>query len=129
MGKGIALTFKNKYPKMFIQYQAECKLGFLKPGNFTQYNISDNEVIWNLATKNDWRKPSEYKWIESSLKQIRKCLLARNINRPDLENSLVMPAIGCGNGSLDWAVVKDMIQEVLGDLPNRIVVFEPNKGF
>lgn len=32
MGKGIALEFRRRYPKMFEQYQSICKKGELQPG-------------------------------------------------------------------------------------------------
>ncbi len=38
MGKGIALQFKNKYPKMYSEYRARCKDGLFNPGDVFDYN-------------------------------------------------------------------------------------------
>jgi hypothetical protein len=38
-----------------------------------------------------------------------------------------MPALGCGNGGLDWTRVKPMVVDTLGSLQNTIYVFEPEK--
>ena len=38
-----------------------------------------------------------------------------------------MPALGCGNGNLDWEVVKPIIEEKLSHLKDvNIIVFEPS---
>jgi len=37
-----------------------------------------------------------------------------------------VPPLGCGNGGLDWAVVKPLILDALADLPKgRVMLFEP----
>ena len=49
------------------------------------------------------------------------------------EDSIVtLPALGCGHGSLDWNIVKDMICHYLHEVEAKILVFEPsssNKNF
>ena len=68
MGAGVALQFKNKYPRMFEEYARECSLGKVKIGKPHVWN--DNEMfslsptIINFPTKDDWKKPSEYEFIE-----------------------------------------------------------------
>ena len=32
MGAGVALAFKRRNPEMFKQYQADCKVGKVRPG-------------------------------------------------------------------------------------------------
>jgi hypothetical protein len=36
-----------------------------------------------------------------------------------------MPALGCGNGGLDWKVVRPMIEKYLAELDISIWVYEP----
>ena len=38
MGKGIAETFKKKYPQMFQDYKNRCEAGQLKPGRPYYYH-------------------------------------------------------------------------------------------
>jgi O-acetyl-ADP-ribose deacetylase (regulator of RNase III) len=40
--------------------------------------------------------------------------------------SIAIPALGAGNGGLDWQAVKPKIEQALGDLDGvDILVFEP----
>ena len=72
---------------------------------------------FNFPTKDDWRNPSEYSYIGSGLRWLREYLL----HSPGL--SIAIPALGCGYGGLDWAVVEGMIRSALGDLENEILLF------
>lgn len=118
MGKGVALEFKNRYPAMFFAYRAACARGDLRIGTIHVWHRD----VWiiNLPTKKDWRNTSEYECIEAGLIALRNYL--REQSRA---YSVAMPPPGCGNGGLDWARVKPMIEKTLGSLPNTIYVFEP----
>jgi O-acetyl-ADP-ribose deacetylase (regulator of RNase III) len=123
MGKGIALAFKNAFPFNFEVYRRACKDGTLKVGTLLAVEdrnlIYGNKVIINLPTKTDWRKPSEYSYIELGLAALRKLLETTQLK------TLAMPALGCGNGGLDRQLVKPMILASLGDLDVDIRVYEP----
>jgi len=123
MGKGLAKHFKIRFPSMFRAYQGICKGGKLKPGYIHEYIYNEQQHrIWNLATKDDWRSPSQYRWIEQGLKSI----VAKLEQLPTGQNILI-PALGCGNGGLQWTKVKEMIERQLTDLPHHIYVFKPEK--
>ncbi|WP_292754265.1 hypothetical protein [Nostoc sp. NMS4] len=37
-----------------------------------------------------------------------------------------MPALGCGNGGLNWADVKPLIESAFAQLPDvQVIIFEP----
>jgi O-acetyl-ADP-ribose deacetylase (regulator of RNase III) len=63
--------------------------------------------------------PSRYEYIESGLTALVAYLKDHPIK------SLAMPALGCGNGGLDWGKVKHMIEQHLGNLDIAIWVYEP----
>jgi archaellum component FlaC len=44
-------------------------------------------------------------------------------DKPHLKVSL--PALGCGNGGLDWEIVSSMIKDELSSVNADIMVFEP----
>ena len=119
MGAGVALTFKNKYPSMFKDYQKECKKGNLNPGKIYIWTDLSGECIINFPTKKHWRKPSEYEYIEAGLSDLHKYLLNKGRIR------VAIPALGCDRGGLDWARVKEKIEKHLGGLDATIYVFEP----
>jgi len=123
MGAGVALIFKNKYPQMFEEYVRACNQRLIRPGKPHVWNtpelFGDKLTIINFPTKDDWKKPSEYEYIEKGLKWLRQYLCTR-------ENvTITIPALGCGHGGLDWNIVKIMIEKELENLNINILVFEP----
>ena len=69
MGKGIALQFKKAYLNNFKAYTEACKRNEVVIGKLfvtKDKNLnSEEKYIINFPTKTDWRKPSEYSYIES----------------------------------------------------------------
>lgn len=110
MGKGLALQFKQKYPYNFKAYAENCKKGLLKPGVLNvnlEFDEHGQRDIINFPTKTDWRKPSEYSYIEKGLQS-----LVEYINKYHIR-SIAMPMLGCGCGGLDRSKVKEMIYKYL----------------
>ena len=74
MGKGIALQFKNSFPSNFKVYVEACKKGKVEIGKMLVVKDSNlqtgSKLIVNFPTKKDWRKPSEYSFIESGLNDL-----------------------------------------------------------
>lgn len=124
MGKGIALQFKKLYPGNYNEYRRACKNGELTVGNLlitTDRNIeSGDRIIINFPTKTDWRKSSEYSYIETGLDALAREITDRNIK------SVAIPPLGAGNGGLEWTRVKSLIEDRLKDIDARIFVYEPN---
>jgi O-acetyl-ADP-ribose deacetylase (regulator of RNase III) len=115
MGAGIARTFKVRYPDMFRAYLEACIIGELKPGKLFVWN----DQIICLPTKDHWRDNSTYDYVVSGLLELRDYL-----NRHG-EVTVSLPALGCGNGNLNWDWVKPIIVEVLGDIKSSVKVFTP----
>ncbi len=118
-GKGVALECKKRFPNMFLQYRKDCQDGKVYPGSIFSY-IDNGQQIINFATKNHWRNPSEYRWIDDGLRRFAQFLCG-------FQNDIVvsMPSIGCGNGGLDWSIVKPMIIDSIGNLGHRLYIYEP----
>jgi O-acetyl-ADP-ribose deacetylase (regulator of RNase III) len=124
MGKGIALQFKNEFSHNYKVYLKACNEGKLGIG---QLLITEEEsllygkkLIINLPTKTDWRKPSEYSYIENGLKELAKEIRSRKIK------SIAIPPLGAGNGGLEWEKVKKLMEENLKDLDSDIYIYQPN---
>lgn len=123
MGKGVALQFRRAFPSNFKAYVEACKndkvtigkMFVVRDQNFT----SGKKIIINFPTKSNWRKPSEYAYIEMGLQDLRKVIEEEHIK------SLAIPPLGAGNGGLDWQKVKVLIQKYLTDIPAHVVVYEP----
>lgn len=123
MGAGVALAFKNRYPEMFKEYAKLCKEKKIKPGKPSVWKEGDMfskglEII-NFPTKDHWRNPSEYEYVESGLVWLASYLKDRK------GVTVTLPALGCGHGGLDWNKVKSLIVKYLGSTQNHVLVFEP----
>lgn len=124
MGKGVALRFKEAFPSNFIAYQKACREGSLVPGKLLverDYNgKGEKKIIINFPTKQHWRYPSKYDYIKSGLEELVRVIECYNIK------SIAIPPLGCGNGGLNWVIVRRMITEALQNVEAEITVYEPN---
>ncbi|BBD70046.1 hypothetical protein NIES4072_64260 [Nostoc commune NIES-4072] len=51
--------------------------------------------------------------------------LVQQVQRLDI-TSIAIPALGCGNGGLNWADVKPLIESAFAQLPDvQVIIFEP----
>ncbi len=123
MGKGIALMFKERFPKNYEAYVAACEKGEVQIGKmFVTSNDEFKGPRWiiNFPTKKHWRQPTKLEWIEVGLTELKSVIIEKGIR------SIAIPPLGCGNGGLDWKVVRPLIETALSDLQDvDIIVFEP----
>ena len=123
MGKGIALQFKKAYHNNYKAYVEACKRNEIEIGSLfvvKDSNLNSGEkYIINFPTKKDWRKPSEYSFIETGLDDLIRVLKKYKIQ------SVAIPPLGAGNGGLEWEKVKRIIEQKLGKLEIEIIVYEP----
>ncbi len=123
MGKGIALQFKQAYPENFHQYEKVCRAGEVQPGRM--FTIATNSLfnpryIINFPTKRHWKGKSKIEDIKSGLVALVAEVYQLGIN------SIAIPPLGCGNGGLDWAQVKPLIESAFAQLPEvQVIIFEP----
>lgn len=141
MGKGIALEFKKKFPKMFTEYRDTCLYSKtqLKHGGglwLYRYPALEQLTLWTptedgdklitgrqssilcFATKESWRNPSRLDWIERGLQCVKTFVSVYCIR------SIAFPKLGCSNGGLDWNDVKPLMEKYLDklDIPVEIYV-------
>lgn len=126
MGKGIALMFKERFDFNYQAYAKACKAGLVQTGKMfvTEVNELDGpKWIVNFPTKQHWRADSRIEWVVEGLYDLRKFIQDKQIK------SIAIPPLGAGNGGLDWTVVRDHIENILGDLPVEVLVFEPSQKY
>lgn len=125
MGKGIALQFKKAYQNNYKAYVEACKRNEIEIGKVfivKDSNLSSGtKYIINFPTKKDWRKPSEYSFIDAGLDDLVYVLKEYKIK------SVAIPPLGAGNGGLEWEKVKKIIEQKLENLDVEIIVFEPTQ--
>jgi O-acetyl-ADP-ribose deacetylase (regulator of RNase III) len=113
MGKGIALQFKQAFPANYKFYKAACTKNEVHVGHmlvFETGQLDGPRFIINFPTKEHWRGQSRLLYISEGLADLVKQIDSLGIR------SIAVPALGCGNGGLDWAVVRPMIVEALRPL-------------
>lgn len=123
MGKGIALAFKKSFPENYKSYRKAFDLGELEVGKMNVFRTSllTPKYIINFPTKKHWRHKSKIEYIESGLDDLVTIIAENQIK------SIAIPPLGCGNGGLDWKVVKPLITNKLQQLKDSvdIVIYEP----
>ncbi len=123
MGKGIALQFKKKWPANFKAYADACKHNEVKIGKMHIYDagaLATPKYVINFPTKDHWRGKSKVEYITEGLKD-----LVRNVENLKIE-SIAMPPLGCGNGGLEWDLVKGLIVEAFKGMPDvEVRLFAP----
>jgi O-acetyl-ADP-ribose deacetylase (regulator of RNase III) len=123
MGKGIALMFKERFPANFKEYAAACKEGTVRIGEMfvtTNNGFDGPRWIINFPTKQQWFQPTKLEWIQKGLTALKTVIREKQIQ------SIALPPLGCGNGGLNWKIVRPIIERELGGIEGvEIIVYEP----
>ena len=127
MGKGVALTFSEKFPASSQQYQSAAKNGGVHVG---QMYVTEGDSLvgprWliHFPTKKHWRHPSKLGWIRDGLRDLVRVIHERGIT------SVALPPLGCGNGTLDWDVVRREIEWAVDALPSvEFILYTPTAAY
>ena len=116
MGKGIALSFKQRYPDMFKRYREVCEKNQLTIGKLMLIYEKDHWILL-FPTKENWRNPSQLIYIEKGLMKFVNTYAEKNIH------SIAFPCLGCGNGALSWEEVKPLMEKYLKPLPIDVFIY------
>ena len=125
MGKGIALQFRRRFPDMFAAYARAAKHGELRLGRMHVWEtgaVDGPRFIINFPTKGHWRSQSRLGDIEVGLLDLVCVIKKLGVT------SIAVPPLGCGNGGLEWDVVRPLIVDALGALPDIDVALFPPDG-
>ena len=114
MGKGLALSIKNKYSKVYTKYKALCNS---KSSNEllggVLYVTDKNVVIANIFGQNGYGhgcKYTDYFALKRGLEHI--ATVSKQTNLP-----VYLPyKIGCGLAGGDWNKVQDIIKSTMTDV-------------
>ena len=124
MGRGIALEFRRRFPKMFTQYKIDCETGLYNPGNAYWFEERGRKII-NCTVKDDWKQPSKMIWVSDCLDQIVEKV------RSKLIQSLAMPLMGTQNGKLPIHQVHQLMLkklEAINSIEIELYHFNPMSG-
>lgn len=115
-GAGLAKEFKRRFPEMHREYAKACNQR--RFGRVFHWRRPNADVLC-LATKEHWRDPSELEFVGTSLEQFLDALPGLGIK------SIAFPALGCGNGGLEWSAVRPIMTHHLSQWFGRVEIYEP----
>jgi O-acetyl-ADP-ribose deacetylase (regulator of RNase III) len=124
MGKGIALQFRHSFPDNYAAYGAACAAGQVRIGTMFVHDTQQpgsRRYLINFPTKRHWRSRSRLPDIEAGLRDLVRVIRERGIT------SIAIPALGCGNGGLDWEEVRPLIEIAFAALRDvRVLLYRPS---
>lgn len=115
MGKGLALQFKWRHVEVFERYCRICKQKSLDVLQLLPMRLENGQVAIMFPTKKLWWDPSKIEWVESNIKKLAQWCAEKNIE------SLAIPPVGCGEGGLDFDVVRDLLFDAFDDHPTKVI--------
>lgn len=129
MGKGVALSIKNKWPQVFNEYRKvyenQGKLLYL--GTCVPVRISDKLVVVNAITQKCYAgcpgSGNTKRFV--SYGAILDCFNSINnfdIVYPDVPKQLHFPEIGAGLGGGDWSMIADIIDQSVHNFSKTVWV-------
>lgn len=124
MGAGLAKSFAEQHPDLFLKYKHDCKMKIITVGHPAIYEGLDGRKYMMFPTKENWRNGSTYDYIAKGLEW-----MVNNVGEEEGEINpkwkIVFPPLGCANGGLDYDIVSEMIQTASELIPNKCVVIAP----
>lgn len=119
MGKGLALSVKQRFPEVFEFYRKACCLKQIRIGQPCVYRGASKWFLL-FPTKRHWRELSSLQDIEQGLDWILRNYSSENIT------SLAVPALGCGLGGLNWKEVGSIMEKFLSQIPIPVSIYLPH---
>lgn len=131
MGKGIALSIKNKYPEVYDEYMDVHNTTGLKVGDVIPVKITEQLVIWNLITQNYYKgargATPEYGDRYASYDGIAACFAKFNEYAPLMTmvpQTLNTPLIGAGLANGNWGVISSIITSEVPDMEKILWIYQ-----
>lgn len=117
MGKGIALEFRARFPKMYAEYKQRCADGRFGLGDV--FTWSEGEVtVFNLGTQKTWRSKAEMQAIQVAVAKMIQEAEARRLTQ------VALPRIGAGLGGLPWEPIRALLAGLGEGTSVHLLVFE-----
>lgn len=119
MGRGLALEFHRRFPRIFAPYEGRCRRRELRPGRPYVYCGGGAPWILLFPTKDHWSHRSKLADIVAGLEVVVASCEDWQLT------SLAVPALGCGLGGLSWEVVRPVLVHHLSRLPIPVEIYAP----
>ncbi len=121
---GLALSLRERWPAMYKDFRHYCQTAHPKPGDAWTWSGADAPRIVNLFTQegaygHHGGKPgrAQPNYVNKALRELR------HLAEKEKFTSIALPRVATGVGGLDWADVKPLIEQHLGDLAIPVFVY------
>jgi O-acetyl-ADP-ribose deacetylase (regulator of RNase III) len=125
MGKGVALRFKERYPKHCEAFNIYSKrllgrgfAGLLKPKLIRLDALADPKYIMFFPTKIHWKFDSRLDYIERNLP-----IAFDQLNKLEIR-SVAFPWPGCGNGGLQKEDVSKIFDKYIHMYDGQVTLYD-----
>jgi O-acetyl-ADP-ribose deacetylase (regulator of RNase III) len=130
MREGLALAFRQRFPRVSEEYRNDCRRRRITTGDVYLYDAHLHgeecpRYVLLFPTRWSWRDRSCIESIQAGLASFRRWFAPISADDTPPITSIAFPALGCGEGGLDWQDVKPLMMEYLDDLPVLVEVYEP----
>lgn len=123
MGKGVALQFRQAFPKNYEEYRRACQHNEVRPGKMfvvSSGRMVNPKYIINFPTKRHWKGKSRMEDIDRGLEDLVRVIKELGIH------TIAIPPLGCGSGGLKWSDVRPRIEAALKEVPEvEVLLYEP----
>ncbi|MEM6956329.1 MAG: macro domain-containing protein [Myxococcota bacterium] len=117
MGKGIAVAFRKRWPRMFAEYKRRCASGAFGLGDVFLWQEAD-ESVFNLGTQTHWRAKATMDTVETSLTSMLALAETAGVEE------IALPRVGAGLGGLRWDDVRALLELLAENTSVTLIVCE-----
>ncbi len=120
---GLALALREEWPALYKDFRHYCQSTHPAAGELWVWMGADGKHIVNLFTQEAAYEHGAHPG-KASTKHVGHALRAlRRLIEKEGFSSVALPRLATGVGGLDWAEVRPLVEEHLGDLGAAIIVY------
>ena len=122
--QGLALALREQWPALYKDFRHFCQVSTPTAGTLWTWAGANGQRIVNLFTQEPAGRHHGSHPGRATLAHVNHCL--RDLRKLGLEEqwqSVALSRLATGVGGLDWKDVKPLIQQHLGDLDAKVIVY------
>ncbi len=109
MGRGVALQATQRWPHIRKTLATYLLADGNKVHNLGAFSVGSGDIlIYSFPVKHHWHEKADVSLIVQSAQELVEIV-------GSYSDPIVLPKPGCGNGQLDWIMVKPWIEDILDD--------------
>lgn len=116
MGKGIALTIRQMFPRAYADYMNQYRRNGLRVGEVIFSEVGNGLIIANMITQeNYWRPGDDNDHVYVDYAGLRECFHILGTKSIMTDKPIHYPLVGAGLGGGSWDIISSIIDQELKD--------------